>query len=55
VAHAARPLVRIGPAQLHRATVLALPRLYLLDRCVLSRVDHVFTVRAKWIVVKVQF
>ena len=55
VAHPAPPLVRIGPGKLHRATVPALPRLYLLDRRVLSHVDHVFTVWAKWIVVKVQF
>jgi hypothetical protein len=55
VAYPARPLGRIGAGQPRRDTVQALPRLYLLDRRVLSRVDHVFTVRAKWIVVKVQF
>jgi hypothetical protein len=54
VAHPARRLVPIGTAQLLRARVPVVPPVYLLDRR-LSRVDHVFTVRANWIAVKVQF
>jgi hypothetical protein len=55
VAYPARPLVRIGTAQLLRATApVVVPPVNLHDRR-LFRVDHVFTVRAKWIVVKVQF
>jgi hypothetical protein len=55
VAHPARPLVRIGTAQVLSATVpVVVSPVNLPDRR-LFRVDHVFTVRAKWIVVKVQF
>jgi hypothetical protein len=54
VTHPPRPLVWIGTAQLLRATVPVVPPVYRPNRRV-SRVDHVFTVRAKWIIVKVQF
>jgi hypothetical protein len=53
VAHPARPLVGIGTAQLLGATVAVVPPLQHPHR--LSRVDHVVTVPAKWIIVEVQF
>jgi hypothetical protein len=54
MAHPARPLVRIGTALLRATVPVVVPPVNLPDRR-LFRVDHVFTVPAKWIVVKVPF
>ena len=54
MAHSERPLVRIGTVYLLRATVPVVPPVHHPNRR-LSRVDHGFTVRAKWIIVEVQF